>query len=254
VKGIFVRAFMQTASVMRSEGLGATFEKLVLVLGMKVAGPYFYQIPLIKCIRTNSPFRQTFVDVGASTGTVVGAVAHLFDYCIAVEPAPSNFAALEKCLSRFRNCQTYACALSSTPGILQLHVSLTNRDDNRVWGTNNPQNAIAVGATTLDLLVSEAHARGPFLIKIDAQGWDLEVLKGARTILEQDTIVVSEFSPHFLKCAGSSGRDFLEYMRNLGYGTYDLRGHKISSQQLQRICDLGDRDEYVVLDLLFKKT
>jgi FkbM family methyltransferase len=71
--------------------------------------------------------------------------------------------------------------------------SLRPRDD-PYWDRINhmSQGTTKVRAVTLDGLAAELGLRGPYLIKLDAQGAEVQVLRGARELLAQTSVVVCE--------------------------------------------------------------
>lgn len=54
------------------------------------------------------------------------------------------------------------------------------------------KNKVKVPATTLDALVKELSLKPPFLLKLDVQGAETAALKGARSMLENCSVVVCE--------------------------------------------------------------
>lgn len=61
-----------------------------------------------------------------------------------------------------------------------------------VEGVANGPDLRKVAAKTLASLVSERGYEGPFLLKIDVDGAELEILKGARPVLDQCSIICIE--------------------------------------------------------------
>lgn len=54
------------------------------------------------------------------------------------------------------------------------------------------KNKVKVPATTLDALVKELSLKPPFLLKLDVQGAEKAALQGARSVLENSSVVVCE--------------------------------------------------------------
>ena len=78
-----------------------------------------------------------------------------------------------------------------------------------------------VRSTTIDALVLE-HALDPGFIKIDVEGTEHEVLRGAEaTLRKHRPVVLSELSAHLLAVNGTSASDVVEYMQSLGYRVTD---------------------------------
>jgi FkbM family methyltransferase len=123
-----------------------------------------------------------FMDVGANIGSytvlsagVVGAIT------IAVEPVPSTFESLMRNIAinnlqeRVQGCQ---CGLSERRGSMKFTSGLDTT--NHVLGPNEQAPSVDVGVTTVDELVGKDI---PALIKIDVEGYELPVLKGAENTL-----------------------------------------------------------------------
>jgi FkbM family methyltransferase len=71
--------------------------------------------------------------------------------------------------------------------------SLRPRDD-PYWDRINHMNqgTTKVRAITLDGMAAELGLRGPYLIKLDAQGAEVQVLRGGRELLAQTSVVICE--------------------------------------------------------------
>lgn len=109
------------------------------------------------------------------------------------------------------------------------------RPDESYWRDSGmqAQGSQQVKAATLDTLVREQRFSGPFMLKFDVQGGELEVLKGARDVLKETAAIVIEvhredFSPvhAHLDAAGFELFDIADLNRNTGghfawlYGVY----------------------------------
>lgn len=126
--------------------------------------------------------QDLFADAGANVGSysllasgVAGART------IAFEPVPSTFKSLEKNI-KINNLsdlvQLYNIGLSSEKGTLTFS-SLHDTTNHVVTNPNIP-NTISVPVDTLDDVCINDF---PSLLKIDVEGFETEVLKGARSIL-----------------------------------------------------------------------
>lgn len=83
-----------------------------------------------------------------------------------------------------------------------------------------------VPAARLDDLVARHGLPGPFVVKVDVEGAELEVLGGARDVLEESQLVLLEVSFfEFVPGAAQVG-DVVCAMRDLGWVAYDVyNGH-----------------------------
>jgi len=66
--------------------------------------------------------------------------------------------------------------------------------DDAYWEKNNRMNAgtVMVPAVTLDRLAAQLGLSGPYLVKLDVQGVEEQVLRGAREVLAQTHVVICE--------------------------------------------------------------
>ncbi len=198
---------------------------------------------------------QTFVDVGAHVGyfTVlaskrVGAAGRVF----AVEPEARNLELLR--LNLIRNACTnvvvlpYAAAAAPGPAVLELDEENSGRHRLRPLGETGTR----VECVRLDDVIPVP----PDVVKIDAQGYDHEVLEGLERSLaaNPDVVVVAELSLSELAVRGIDPATVLEgyAARGLAISTLDDRGrlHRSSAEEVLRGCKDGrfPSDFAIVLD------
>jgi FkbM family methyltransferase len=131
-----------------------------------------------------------FVDVGANVGTytvLAGAAAGA--RCISIEPVPSTFIDLRRNIQLNglgSLCEVHNIAAAGKDGTLLF----TNNEGatNHVVISNGVPRAdtISVPVGTLDGIVGE---REPTILKIDAEGFETEVLAGASGILANPSLL-----------------------------------------------------------------
>ena len=149
----------------------------------------------------NMNFSQTvlgkagvFVDVGANIGayTLIASEAQA-TRVISLEPNPTAYRKLRRniALNGRQNVQAFNLGASSAPGVLKMTnngAAVTNRIvDSDLAGPAT----IEVEVNTLDALCARLGV-SPTLIKIDVEGHELEVLRGAATILDEALACIVE--------------------------------------------------------------
>lgn len=175
------------------------------------------------------------LDVGANAGHYAKCVLHFApDARIwAFEPHPRTFAALHGAVAGL-GIVTEQMALGDSAGTLQLHdfaaadgstQASLSRDSVRMFSDDIVTHDVAV--STMDEWLDAHGIEEVALLKIDTEGFDLNVLKGARRALEQQRIrmIQFEFIPANIGTRVAM-RDFYEV----------LRGYRIS-----RLCLNGAR-------------
>jgi FkbM family methyltransferase len=133
-----------------------------------------------------------YVDAGANVGQLALAASRRVGpsgEVIAIEAHPKVFAYLagNVALNHAANVQLHHCALGAGPG----EVALTSRrSDDQNYVTES--GSVRVPMRTLDDMLPER--RPTRLLKLDVEGYELAVLRGAESALDQTQIVYCELS------------------------------------------------------------
>lgn len=176
----------------------------------------------------------TFVDVGANRGLHTLFAAKLLNNINgdihAFEPNPQVFQILEAhlVLNGFLSCETYNIGLSDARGLLSLHVPPSSgqasfRDDMLC------DKDVSVSIETLDDVLGMEALKGPILVKIDTEGFEHNVIKGMRKILDDSNVsVVCEVTDSWLRKTGSSAQLLFDDMKGFGFSAYLCKFSKFS--------------------------
>jgi FkbM family methyltransferase len=180
------------------------------------------ELPEQNWLSANLNAGDTLYDLGASIGfftliaaKIVGPTGRVW----AFEPLPDSVTRLRKNLdlNAFQNVTVVPCAVSDHSGSGRM-VGIANRARLDVAETEESAN---VSVTTIDAWRSETDAAPPTVIKIDVEGAEIDVLRGAEeTIAESLPLLLIEV--HWL------GPDFVDYVGTalgpLGYDAESLGG------------------------------
>jgi FkbM family methyltransferase len=173
---------------------------------------------------------MTVVDVGSNLGLYTVLLSHLVGptgRVLAFEPDPGLFVLLQRncALNGCANVTAYNLALGSKRERLLLHTTAINSGDNHLGdgGSRLLRRSVQIEVVPLDEI---APGLRPDLVKIDVQGWELEVLKGMQGIFANSpqTEVYFEFWPEGYRRAGSSAAELLGWLRELGFHFYEATG------------------------------
>ncbi|CAK0781270.1 FkbM family methyltransferase [Gammaproteobacteria bacterium] len=175
---------------------------------------------------------KTIVDVGANTGQFTVASAKLIPgVCIySFEPQPACIAVLERNLSSLDNVTLHPLALGEAEGEVLFNLNTHSHSSSFLQLADAHRAAfpqaqetkrIPVKVSTLDLVFGENRLERPVLLKLDVQGYETQVLSGAKTTLQQVDYVVLEAS---FKPMYEGEPLFLDIMRIMeGHGFSFLR-------------------------------
>lgn len=130
---------------------------------------------------------DVFIDIGANIGLYTLLAGKKGMPCVAVEPSRHNFDYLLQNLSANQQRQTeaYNLALGSEPGFAMLFGEGEMASLNDRW---NPASATSQNLTainTLDAICGYRFNGQQLMIKVDVEGHELEVMKGAQLLIEK---------------------------------------------------------------------
>jgi FkbM family methyltransferase len=228
-----VLSFIRT----RSRRIG-DFQRIVVpiddVIGVRVFATGRWELTSLDAVRTllemphkigegRAIKRGLFIDIGANIGLYSIALSKYFDRIVAFEANPVTFKVLEAnlALSGTQNVQSFCQGVSSQRQRTRLYTPVNG---NLGWGTLDTNRHVAGTATEtmidVDSLDRMAEKNGfekdpVSLVKIDVEGHEAEVLRGAVGILSNWGPIVL-----FEVLKGSAGRESLEILNRCGYSRY----------------------------------
>jgi FkbM family methyltransferase len=169
----------------------------------------------------------TVIDVGVATQTVQLYEEFKDSRLLLIEPLVEFEPFLQKICSSYK-AQYVLAAAGETPGTAVLNVHNEQLDCSsfykEVEGPSVDGTPREVPVVTIDWVCSEKDLKGPYLIKVDVQGAELQVLAGARRTLEQTEAVVLEVTLFGTMVGGPQVYDVVSRMKQFGFVVYDMWG------------------------------
>lgn len=179
---------------------------------------------------------MVMVDVGANIGEITMAAAHRVGpggRVFAFEPMSSLYARLREHIeaNRLGQVTVVKCGLSDQVGSAQLFsASETFHDGTEHQGLGTLYSSTAratptetIEIDTLDKFIGGRDLAQVDLIKIDVEGAELPVLKGAGNVLARfRPYLVIEIQHETSEQAGYKASDILEFLEPLGYRFYTI--------------------------------
>ena len=179
---------------------------------------------------------DVFLDVGAHVGffsifaaKLVGPAGRV----IAFEPEEDNLQSLKKHIeiNGVANIEVIDKVVCDTDGPRTFYINRDNDGGHCLWDVGvhdfNVKSAadpkpLTLQAVTIDTVLGERHIEGVKVLKIDTEGGEHQVCKGARQALERHAIpfVVCELNDFGLAQLDSSQENLRAFMKDLGYDTF----------------------------------
>ncbi|MGC4022148.1 MAG: FkbM family methyltransferase [Cyclobacteriaceae bacterium] len=147
----------------------------------------------------------------ASDGKVIGFEPDPFNYSIAINNLRIN---------QRSNLQVFPIGLGSENSKLNLEIRTpSNRGGNRIAPPNSQSASFSeVEIKKLDNFLDDQKIDRVDLIKIDVEGFELKVLKGASEILKKcKPILFIELDDNNLRDQGDSAKELVESLLSMGY-------------------------------------
>lgn len=171
----------------------------------------------------------TVIDVGAAHGTFALQCYSVFSDAkyILVEPLEEYKSFMDEVVGSIPNTEYILAAAHAESGRITINVHpdlvgsslYLEKEDSNVNGVPR-----TVQAVSLDSLMEEGRIKPPFLLKIDVQGAELDVLKGAEEVLRNTEYALLEVSFFKFFEDGPQFYDIVVFMNSKGFVAYDIVG------------------------------
>jgi len=165
--------------------------------------------------------KGVFVDVGANIGFYTEMASKKASFVLAFEPNPKVFAILRK---RFEGKNNVACsnyALGNFNGFSKLYVTINDRDIFDINGSSSLVVNYKLGSYDVQVKrmddLDVINSMKIDMIKIDVEGFEVEVLKGAEETIKRNKPVL------LIECHGLKiFKEVSNIMSRIGYKLKDI--------------------------------
>jgi FkbM family methyltransferase len=169
----------------------------------KLDPKYYGTTELLEIIKQDNRPTKVIWDIGAHTGTWSVLARSLFpdSTIVAVEPLPEHYSLIKQKQNDLGKFTLIEAAVGSTSGTLTLYrtnatdstSALPLADAARKHFQLEQSDSLTAQVITLDDILQKT-GQIPDLIKMDVQGFELEVLKGGTQTLQNTRYIIAELS------------------------------------------------------------
>jgi FkbM family methyltransferase len=179
-------------------------------------------------------------DVGVNYGYTSAWLSRWADRVYTFEPNPDNAVMIREQLRirQIHNVEHIPTAISDFQGEGVLHLkSVAGHHSLGDIGASPTIGTMRVPITTLDWFAETRGINRVNLLKIDVEGFEPDVLRGARGLLSARTIdlILFEYSPRFYRQRGIDSRAPITVLEEYGYQVRTLHGNPLDDGSMSTI-------------------
>lgn len=196
-----------------------------------------YEMHVRSCMETLIEEGNTVLDVGAHIGFHATAAAFLCGSSgrvAAFEADPELHRHLRRNLAQFAWAHAIYGAVWDSTGDICFERTTSRQESG--WGTvvevrdQGKGEIVRVPSVAIDDWAKRSGVRSVDLVKIDAEGSEPAVVRGAvATIDEHQPVMILELNDELLSGSGSSAEEVVRLVKELGYETYHLSWLQLES-------------------------
>src|SRR5713226_9564640 len=168
---------------------------------------------------------RTVIDVGVAYHTLELYQQFPEARILLVEPLAEFEPFLRQICTQYKAEYVLAAGEKAGSAVLNVHPDKVGSSFlNEVEGATVDGTPREVPVVTLDEVCAEKKLRGPYLVKADVQGAELQVLAGARRTLLETEVALLEVTLFGTMIGGPQFADVISRMKELGFVAYDVFG------------------------------
>lgn len=195
---------------------------------------------------------DTVLDIGANIGFYATILSNIVGekgkiHCF--EPDVTNFNHLKKTTASYKNIIVNNKAVGPKTETIKIYTSKELNVDHRTYEPEEYDQEIEIAAVSIDDYLKDTKVD---FIKMDIQGFEMEVMKGMKDTLKNNPKVkmISEFWPYGLRKAGSSLSDYFNLLKELNFKIEILKENQLQTLNIETVKQLEPLGEEHYFNIL----
>lgn len=182
-------------------------------------------LPSLSLLKENGFDPTLVVDVGANVGSWSLDAHRIFSKARfrLLDADPLNAARLQQTCAKLPNSEFSISLLGAEPREEVVFYQMGTGSSVLLERTPFDRTCVTIPMTTLDSVVS-VDCEGSVLLKLDVQGYEIEVLRGAKNLLSKAEVVILECSLIEYNEGAPLFAEVVSFMGENGFSTYDFCG------------------------------
>ena len=189
---------------------------------------------------------QTVFDIGSNKGQFILLIEKLFNSdkkIYSFEPIIEIFEKQKNFFSKRENISFFNFALGEKSSTMILNIT-KRKDSSSFLEINSSINKNSdylveekreVEIKSLDEVMKNRNLIKPILVKIDAQGYELEVLKGSKNVLKQINYIIIEVSENEIYTGQALANHIIKYLNDMNFNALkETKIYKIPGTELKQ--------------------
>jgi len=207
----------------------------------------YHSLSTVRFLRSFLQPDMTFADIGANIGelTLIAAKRLTSGKALAFEPMPAVFALLSHnvAINHFGRVILHNIGLFDRDAQLPLYVKpdnphgTTNHGVTSLFSTGADRQERSVPLLRFDEVAEASRLERLDLIKIDVEGAEMMVLRGAKESIRRfRPVMIIEISEANFQRAGYSVTEFFQYLHSIGYDPQPVQAGESLSAECDALC------------------
>lgn len=205
-----------------------------------------YEPAMLETISKYLTGQSIFLDIGANIGQHSLYASRYARHVYSFEPIERLYNQMRESIyaNDFLNISAYNYALGNRREVLPIYGSGSNMGGSTLVTNENRTKVQDIRVLRLDDVYSEIGIERCDLVKIDVEGYELDVLLGARDLISKyKPKIIIEYSPVFYrKVDNAIGENIYRFLKDLDYRIYNLDS-ALDDKEVRSFDDIRDLDQ-----------